>query len=81
MTGTAPHGAGRIMSRRAAFGNLSMDEYREEMKGIFTTSVTEETLDGSSMTYKSIESIVSHITTTVELMMQIKPVYKFKTGE
>ncbi len=58
---SAPHGAGRIMSRKAAFKNLSMDEYREQMKGIFTTSVTKDTLDESPMAYKSIEAIVRHI--------------------
>jgi RNA-splicing ligase RtcB len=78
---SAPHGAGRIMSRKAAFGKLSMDEYREEMKDIFTTSVTEETLDESPMAYKSMEAIVSHIAPTAEIIMRIKPVYNFKSGE
>jgi RNA-splicing ligase RtcB len=78
---SAPHGAGRVMSRRAAFGSLSMEEYREQMKGIFTTSVTEETLDESPMAYKSMESIISHITPSVEILGRIKPVYNFKAGE
>jgi RNA-splicing ligase RtcB len=78
---SAPHGAGRIMSRKAAFGNLSMDEYRSEMQGVFTTCVTENTLDESPMAYKSLESIVSNISPTAEIALRIKPVYNFKAGE
>jgi RNA-splicing ligase RtcB len=78
---SAPHGAGRIMSRKAAFGNLSMDEYRSEMQGVFTTCVAEGTLDESPMVYKSLESIVSNISPTAEIALRIKPVYNFKAGE
>jgi RNA-splicing ligase RtcB len=78
---SAPHGAGRVMSRNAAFGKLSMDEYRERMRGVFTTSVTEETLDESPMAYKSVESIVSHISPTADVTLRITPVYNFKASE
>jgi len=77
---SAPHGAGRIMSRKTAFDNLSMDLYKEQMKGIFTTSVNEETLDESPMAYKSIESIIGNIGDTVTILEHIKPVYNFKAG-
>ncbi|MDR1184583.1 MAG: RtcB family protein [Coriobacteriales bacterium] len=78
---SAPHGAGRIMSRKVALGNLSMDEYRSEMQGVFSTCVGEDTLDESPMAYKSLESIVSQITPTAEITLRIKPVYNFKAGE
>jgi len=78
---SAPHGAGRIMSRTAAFRELSMEKYRTEMAGIFTTCVTKDTLDESPMAYKNMESIVKHITPTVEIILHIKAVYNFKAGE
>jgi RNA-splicing ligase RtcB len=78
---SAPHGAGRVMSRKAAFDRLSMDEYRKQMAGIFTTSVSEDTLDESPMAYKRIESIVKHITPTADIVMRIEPAYNFKAGE
>ena len=78
---SAPHGAGRLMSRTVAFSTLSMDKYREEMAGIFTTCVGKKTLDESPMAYKSMESIVSQITPTAEIILRIKPVYNFKAGE
>ncbi len=78
---SAPHGAGRIMSRSKAFKSLSMDEYRQAMAGIFTTSVNEETLDESPMAYKSMDAIVSNIAPTADIILRIKPVYNFKAGE
>lgn len=78
---SAPHGAGRMMSRKAAFRKLSMEEYKAQMAGIFTTCVTEETLDESPMAYKSINTIISHITPTADIVQRIKPVYNFKAGE
>ncbi|MCL2295392.1 MAG: RtcB family protein [Spirochaetes bacterium] len=78
---SAPHGAGRIMSRTAAFSALSMDKYREEMAGIFTTCIGKDTLDEAPMAYKSMESIVKQITPTAEILLHIKPVYNFKAGE
>lgn len=78
---SAPHGAGRIMSRRTAFKSLSMEEYREQMKGIFTTSVTDETLDEAPMAYKRMGSIIRQIEPTAKIIMHIKPLYNFKSKE
>jgi len=78
---SAPHGAGRLMSRTAAFKALSMSEYTAEMQGIFTTSVNKDTLDESPMAYKPIDEILSHITPTAEIVERIKPVYNFKASE
>ncbi len=75
---SAPHGAGRIMSRKEAFKALDMDEYIEQMKSIYSTSVVPSTLDESPMAYKSIESIVSQIGPTCEIEKVIKSVYNFK---
>ena len=58
---SAPHGAGRLMSRRAAFSTLSMEQYRKEMKGIYSTCVVPDTLDESPMAYKSMEEIIAQI--------------------
>ena len=78
---SAPHGAGRLMSRRAAFSTLSMEQYRKEMKGIYSTCVVPDTLDESPMAYKSMEDIVDNITPTAEIVSIIKPVYNFKAGD
>ncbi|MCL1876274.1 MAG: RtcB family protein [Synergistaceae bacterium] len=78
---SAPHGAGRIMSRSAATRSLSMEEYKAEMKGIYTTCVNKDTLDESPMAYKSMQSIIEQIHPTAEIVKRIKPVYNFKAGE
>jgi RNA-splicing ligase RtcB len=78
---SAPHGAGRLMSRSAAFKALSMDEYAAEMSGVFTTSVSRGTLDESPMAYKPIDEIISHITPTAEVVQRIRPVYNFKASD
>ncbi len=78
---SAPHGAGRLMSRSKAVQTLSMDDYRREMDGIFTTSVAEGTLDESPMAYKPLEEIVAQIGPTAEIVCRIVPVYNFKAGE
>ena len=78
---SAPHGAGRLMSRTAAFKKLSMGEYEAEMKGIFTTSVSRQTLDESPMAYKSIDEIIRHIEPTADIVERIRPVYNFKASE
>lgn len=75
---SAPHGAGRLMSRKTAHENLSLDEFENQMKGIYTSCITDSTLDESPMAYKPIEEIVSQITPTAEIVKQIKPVYNFK---
>ncbi len=78
---SAPHGAGRVMSRKKAFKELSMEEYRETMKGIYTTSISEETLDEAPMAYKSLEDIIDAIRESVDILEVLKPVYNFKASE
>ena len=78
---SAPHGAGRLMSRRAAFDQLSMEEFRREMEGIYTTCVLPDTLDESPMAYKTMDEIVSHIGPTAEIVERIRPVYNFKAAD
>ena len=75
---SAPHGAGRIMSRTKAKETLSMEEYKAAMKDVFTTSVNESTLDEAPMAYKSLEDIIDVITESVDVIEVIKPVYNFK---
>lgn len=75
---SAPHGAGRILSRRAAKKQLSMDEFIKSMNGIYTTSLSESTLDESPMAYKPMQEIIAYIKDTVEIIDIIKPVYNFK---
>ena len=78
---SAPHGAGRLMSRRAARDKLDMAEYREAMKGIYTTSVNAATLDEAPMAYKSLEDIIDVIRESVDVIEVLKPVYNFKAAE
>ena len=78
---SAPHGAGRLMSRKEASEALSMDEYRQQMEGIYTTCVSRRTLDEAPMAYKPIEEIVKQIEPTVEIMTRIKPLYNFKAED
>lgn len=75
---SAPHGAGRVMSRVNARRTLSMDDYRQAMEGVFTTSVNTYTLDESPMAYKSLEEIIGIIAQSVEIVDMMKPVYNFK---
>ncbi len=78
---SAPHGAGRLMSRAKAFEKLTMEEYRKELAGIYTTCVNENTLDESPMAYKSMEEILRHIGDTAEVIAHIKPIYNFKASD
>ena len=78
---SAPHGAGRVMSRKEARENLSMDRYKEEMNGIFTTCVSRSTLDEAPMAYKDIEEVVRHIHPTADIIERIRPVYNFKAAK
>ena len=78
---SAPHGAGRLMSRSAAMARLTVDEYAEQMKDIFTTCVNRQSLDEAPMAYKNMDEIVGAITPTAEIMEIIKPVYNFKASE
>ncbi|MBQ2697088.1 MAG: RtcB family protein [Clostridia bacterium] len=78
---SAPHGAGRLMSRREAARKLTMEEFRASMEGIYTTSLSRDTLDEAPMAYKGIDEILSHIGPTVEIVEQIRPLYNFKAAE
>jgi len=78
---SAPHGAGRLMSRSQAKRKLSMEEYRREMAQVFTTSVSEETLDEAPEAYKPMDEILTLLPETVEIERVIKPVYNFKASE
>ena len=75
---SAPHGAGRLMSRSAAKKQLSMEEYRQQMHDIYSTSVCESTIDEAPMAYKSAEEIEELIGDTVDVVKRIKPIYNFK---
>ncbi len=77
---SAPHGAGRLMSRSEAKESCSMTEYRKQMEGIYTTCVSRETIDECPMAYKGMESIVENITPTAEIVDILKPIYNFKAG-
>lgn len=78
---SAPHGAGRLMSRSKAKESLTLEEYEKSMDGIFTTSVNQSTLDEAPMAYKPMEEIINNIHDTVEILKVIKPIYNFKAGE
>ena len=78
---SAPHGAGRIMSRKKAFETLSLDDYKTVMEGIYTTTANQETLDESPMAYKRMEDIIDTIREAVDIVEIIKPVFNFKAAE
>lgn len=77
---SAPHGAGRVMSRNRAKNEISMEEYKKSMEGIYTTSVNEMTIDEAPMAYKSLEDIIGVIGETVDIIEVMKPVYNFKSN-
>lgn len=77
---SAPHGAGRIMSRSAAKEQFTVSEFKEQMQGIYTTSVGTDTLDECPMAYKPMEAIVDNIHPTADIVAVIKPIYNFKAG-
>lgn len=78
---SAPHGAGRLMSRASAKESFTVAEFEKQMEGIYTTSVNSSTLDECPMAYKSMEAIVGNIEPTAEILKIIKPIYNFKAGE
>ena len=78
---SAPHGAGRIMSRTQAKKAFTVSEFKKQMKGVYTSSVNKNTLDECPMAYKTMEDIVRNITPTAEIKEIIKPIYNFKAGE
>ncbi len=77
---SAPHGAGRLMSRKKAKENVSITEFKDSMKDIYTTSVNENTIDESPMAYKPMDEIIKNIKDTVDIENIIKPIYNFKAN-
>lgn len=77
---SAPHGCGRLMSRKKAKETFGMDEFRKSMEGIYTTCVNKDTLDESPMSYKPMQEIIDNIGDTVDIVNIIKPIYNFKAG-
>ena len=77
---SAPHGAGRLMSRSAAKQSFTVSDFKKQMQGIYTTSVGAATLDECPMAYKSMEDIVDNIGPTAQIVNIIKPIYNFKAG-
>ncbi len=77
---SAPHGAGRLMSRSKAFQTLSMDTYEQQMKGIYSTSICKGTLDESPDAYKSVNTLIANIADTVDIERRIYPVYNLKAA-
>ncbi len=77
---SAPHGAGRLMSRSAAKKSFTVSEFQKQMNDVYTTSVNKDTLDECPMAYKNMEDIVNNIGDTVEILEVIKPIYNFKAG-
>ena len=78
---SAPHGAGRIMSRTKAKSELVLEDYKKAMEGVYTTSVNEDTLDEAPMAYKSLDDIVDVIRESVDVVDVLKPIYNFKASE
>ncbi len=78
---SAPHGAGRIMSRAKAKSTLTLTDYRKTMEGVYTTSVNEQTLDEAPMAYKSLADIIDVIRESVDIIDVMKPIYNFKASD
>lgn len=78
---SAPHGAGRVMSRAQAFRQLSLDDFRSSMEGIYSETLNESTIDEASMVYKPKDEIIANIADTMRIISIIKPVYNFKAAE
>ena len=78
---SAPHGAGRLLSRSEASRTLSIQQFKEAMKGVYSTTVSKATLDEAPMAYKDMGEIVRSIGPTAEIVKVLKPVYNFKAAE
>ena len=78
---SAPHGAGRLMSRKKAFAAFTMEEFTRSMEGVYSTTVSRATLDESPMAYKAMADIIAHIGPAAKILRTIKPVYNFKAAE
>ncbi len=77
---SAPHGAGRLMSRSAARQSFTVSEFKKQMSGIYSTSVNQETLDECPMAYKAMDDIVKHLSDTAAIEKVIRPIYNFKAS-
>ncbi|HEY8362121.1 MAG TPA: RtcB family protein [Tissierellaceae bacterium] len=77
---SAPHGAGRIMSRNMAKDELTLEKFKKSMEGIYSTSINKHTLDEAPFAYKSMEEIIENIKDTVDIIKIIKPIYNFKAS-
>jgi RNA-splicing ligase RtcB len=78
---SAPHGAGRLMSRGEAKQSFTVSEFKKQMEGIYSTSVGRSTLDECPMAYKGMADILDNIGPTAEVVKVIQPIYNFKAGE
>lgn len=78
---SAPHGAGRIMSRLKAKELINLDDFKKSMEGVYSTSVTENTLDEAPFVYKPMQEIIDNIKDTVDIVKIIKPIYNFKAQD
>lgn len=78
---SAPHGAGRLMSRNKAKSAISLADFEKSMEGIYSTTISRSTIDESPMAYKNMDEIVRCIEPTVDVVDVIKPLYNFKAGE
>jgi RNA-splicing ligase RtcB len=76
---SAPHGAGRIMSRKQAKENLKMEDFYSSMEGIYSSTVCPETIDEAPMVYKPMNEIMRLIRPTVDVVAVLKPLYNFKS--
>src|SRR5690606_31686163 len=77
---SAPHGAGRLMSRNVAKAGLSLEDFKKSMEGIYCTSISSSTLDEAPFAYKPMEEIIRNISETVEILHIVKPIYNFKAN-
>ena len=75
---SAPHGAGRLMSRTQAFNTISLKTFKQQMKNVYSTSVSNETIDESPNAYKPLSEIVNQVKETIDILEIIKPIYNFK---
>ena len=78
---SAPHGAGRLLSRGDAKKLITVEEYKSSMAGIYTTTADQSTIDEAPMAYKPMQEIISLISPTVKILQIIKPIYNFKASE
>jgi RNA-splicing ligase RtcB len=78
---SAPHGAGRLMSRNEAKSSFTLSAYKKEMSGVFSSTVNAATLDECPMAYKSMNEILAQIEPTAKVQKRVVPVYNYKSGE